>query len=170
MRKLILAVAVLLTAVLFIFQGFRQSYPIPEAVTGTEIFVSSGEDINDALDAIYFNISIMGVREATVDGIAEDFSVDPTLFAEVYGRYTDGRFGIADIIIVRPAAGEEAAARDALITIRTSRTSLFHNYDIYGASELASGGTIYSRGDYLILLMIENSDAIREQLDQSIPA
>lgn len=169
MRKLILVVAALLALVLFIFQGFRQSYPIPEAVTGDEVFVSSGEDIGDALDAIYFDISVMGIKEATAESIAKDFGVDASLFTEVYGRYTDGRFGIADIIIVHPVQGKEVEARNALITIRTSRTSLFDNYNIYGAGDLALNGSIYLRGDYLILLMIENSEEIRDQLAQCIP-
>lgn len=169
MRKLIIVVASMLVVVLFIFQGFRQTFPLP-MVENSELDASTGQSISDALDAIYFNVSIMGVQEATRESISSDFGLDADLFSEVYGRYTDGRFGVADVFIVRPASGKESQARDALISIRTSRTSLFKNYNIYGASSIAENGVIYSRGDYLILLMIENSDSVRDTLASYIPS
>ena len=43
----------------------------------------------------------------------------------------------------------EAFARDLLVTIRTSRAGLFANYDIYGATELAENGVIYTFGRLL---------------------
>lgn len=169
MRKLIIVVLTMLVVVLFIFQGFRQLYPLPLAETA-EFTSDSGQGVSDALDDIYYGVTIMGVQDATAESVAKDFGLDTSVFSELYGRYTDGRFGIADVFVVRPAYGKEAAARDALITIRTARTSLFKNFNIYGASELAEGGVIYSRGDYLILLMIENADSAREILNDHIPA
>lgn len=169
MRKLIIVVMSLLVVVLFIFQGFQQSYPLPQPEANM-LGSSSGQSINDALNDIYYNVSIMGIQEATEESLAKDFGLDSSIFSEVYGRYTDGRFGIADVYIVRAAAGQEAAAREALITIRTARTSLFKNYNIYGASSLAEGGTIYSRGEYLILLMIDQSENVRATLNDYIPA
>lgn len=169
MRKLIIVVLTLLVVVLFIFQGFQQLFPLPLAET-VELSSGSGQGINNALDDIYYNVNIMGVQEVTEEGLAKDFGLDTSVFSEIYGRYTDGRFGIADIFIVRPAHGKDAEARDALITIRTARTSLFKNFNIYGASELAEGGIIYSQGDYLILLMIDNSDNARTILNEHIPA
>lgn len=169
MRKLIIVVMSLLVVVLFIFQGFQQSYPLPQPEANV-LGSSSGQSINDALNDIYYDVSIMGIQEATEESLAKDFGLDSSLFSEVYGRYTDGRFGIADVYIVRAAAGQEAAAREALITIRTARTSLFKNYNIYDASSLAEGGTIYSRGEYLILLMIDQSENVRATLNDYIPA
>ena len=169
MRKLIIVVMSLLVVVLFIFQGFQQSYPLPQPEANM-LGSSSGQSINDALNDIYYDVSIMGIQEATEESLAKDFGLDSSIFSEVYGRYTDGRFGIADVYIVRAAAGQEAAAREALITIRTARTSLFKNYNIYGASSLAEGGTIYSRGEYLILLMIDQSENVRATLNDYIPA
>ena len=95
--------------------------------------------------------------------------MDTSCLSAVYGRYTDGRFGIADVILVVPKAGQETAARDLLVTIRSSRASLFSNYDIYGSSELAQNGVIYTLGDYHVLLMIDNTEEVRELLEQYIP-
>ena len=168
MRKLIIVVASLVVLLLFIFQGFQQTYPLPEPETGRQS-TATGEGIADALDAIYFNVPILGVQAATAERLEADFGVDPSCLSAVYGRYTDGRFGIADVILVVPKAGQETAARDLLVTIRSSRASLFSNYDIYGSSELAQNGVIHTLGDYHVLLMIDNTEEVRELLEQYIP-
>ena len=144
MRKLIIVVASLLVVVLFILQGFQQTHPLPEPDNNRQ-------------------------STATGEGLASDFGVDTSCLSAVYGRYTDGRFGIADVILVVPKPGQEASARDLLVTIRTSRAGLFANYDIYGASELAENGVIYTLGDYYVLLMINDTDHVRELLEQYIP-
>lgn len=166
MRKLIIVVASLLVVVLFILQGFQQTHPLPEP-ENTRL-IATGEGIEDALDAIYFDVPIMGVQNATAERLAADFGVDTSCLSAVYGRYTDGRFGIADVIIVVPKPGEEGAARDLLVTVRTSRAAHFANYDIYGAGELAENGVIYTLDDYTVLLMINNTEHVRELLEQYI--
>ena len=158
MRKLIIVVASLLVVVLFILQGFQQTHPLPEPDNNRQS-TATGEGIADALD----------VQDATAERLASDFGVDTSCLSAVYGRYTDGRFGIADVILVVPKPGQEASARDLLVTIRTSRAGLFANYDIYGASELAENGVIYTLGDYYVLLMINDTDHVRELLEQYIP-
>ena len=169
MRKLIVVVAALLVVVLLILQGFRQTYPLPEPQDARQT-TATGEGIEDALDAIYYDVSILGVQDATAERLETDFGVDTDCLSAVYGRYTDGRFGIADVIIVVPKPGEESAARDLLVTVRASRTALFANYDIYGASSLAENGVIYTLGDYYVLLMIDNTDHVRELLEQYVPS
>ena len=166
MRKLIIVVASQLVVVLFILQGFQQTHPLPEP-ENTRL-TATGEGIEDALDAIYFDVPIMGVQNATAERLAADFGVDTSCLSAVYGRYTDGRFGIADVIIVVPKPGEEGAARDLLVTVRTSRAAHFANYDIYGAGELAENGVIYTLDDYTVLLMINNTEHVRELLEQYI--
>ena len=166
MRKLIIVVASLLVVVLFILQGCQHTHPLPEP-ENTRL-TATGEGIEDALDAIYFDVPIMGVQNATAERLAADFGVDTSCLSAVYGRYTDGRFGIADVIIVVPKPGEEGAARDLLVTVRTSRAAHFANYDIYGAGELAENGVIYTLDDYTVLLMINNTEHVRELLEQYI--
>ena len=169
MRKLIVVVLSLVVVVLFMFQGFGRTFPLPLADAGA-VSESSRQSITDALDDIYYNVDVMGVQEATAAGLAKEFSLDPKIFSEIYGRYTDGRFGIADVFVARPAPGKGAAVREALITIRTARTSLFKNFDIFGSSSIAENGVIYNRGDYMILLMIKDTEGARAILDEYIPA
>ena len=168
MRKLIIVVASLLVVVLFILQGFQQTHPLPEPDNNRQS-TATGEGIADALDAIYFDVSIMGVQDATAERLASDFGVDTSCLSAVYGRYTDGRFGIADVIMLSPRPGYEDEVREALQTIKLSRMSLFRNYDIYNSYELAENGAIFQRGDYYILTMIDNEEAVREIIESYIP-
>ena len=69
MRKLIIVVASLLVVVLFILQGFQQTHPLPEPDNNRQS-TATGEGIADALDAIYFDVSIMGVQDATAEQLA----------------------------------------------------------------------------------------------------
>lgn len=78
MRKLIIVVASLLVVVLFILQGFQQTHPLPEPDNNRQS-TATGEGIADALDAIYFDVSIMGVQDATAEQLASDFGVDTSL-------------------------------------------------------------------------------------------
>ena len=87
MRKLIIVVASLLVVVLFILQGFQQTHPLPEPDNNHQS-TATGEGIADALDAIYFDVSIMGVQDATAERLASDFGVDTSCLSAVYGRYT----------------------------------------------------------------------------------
>lgn len=169
MRKLIIAVLALLVGVLFLFQGAHRIFPVP-VVDDDGILSISDDGISRALDEIYYNVTIMGIGEATPRSLEKDFGISPGLFSEVYGRYTDGRFGIADVLIVKPAEKKEAEAREALITVRTARTSLFKNYDIYDSSRIAENGVICTHGEYLILLMIKNTAEAREILDEYLPS
>lgn len=109
MRKLIIVVASLLVVVLFILQGFQQTHPLPEPDNNRQSTATS-EGIADALDAIYFDVSIMGVQDATAERLASDFGVDTSCLSAVYGRYTDGRFGIADVILVVQSRGRKPSA------------------------------------------------------------
>ena len=86
MRKLIIVVASLLVVVLFILQGFQQTHPLPEPDNNRQS-TATGEGIADALDAIYFDVSIMGVQDATAERLASDFGVDTSCLSAVYGRY-----------------------------------------------------------------------------------
>ena len=76
MRKLIIVVASLLVVVLFILQGFQQTHPLPEPDNNRQS-TATGEGIADALDAIYFDVSIMGVQDATAERLAQVLERQP---------------------------------------------------------------------------------------------
>ena len=150
MQRFILILAVIIVTIIFALQGFQATYHLPEVIGEEESVSEDPQGPEQAITDIYFNVSIMGVQDATPQRLEDDF-------------------GIADVIIMRPKAGKEDEVREALQTIKLSRMSLFQNYDIYNSYSIAENGIIYQRGDYTILLMIDNDEAVQEIIDSYIP-
>lgn len=169
MQKFIMMLACIIVMIMFVLQGFSPKYNLPS-------FQEQGQQANESDDAgpqqalteIYFNVSIMGVADATPERLETDFGIDSSHYLGVWGRYTDGRFGAADVIIIQPRYGMEQEVREDLQTIKLARMSLFKNYDIYNSYSLAENGTIIERGDYIILLMIDNKETVTEILNSYI--
>ena len=46
--------------------------------------------------------------------------------------------------------------------------ALFQNFDIYNAYEIASNGVIFQRGNYYILLMIDDAESAQEIIERYI--
>lgn len=169
MQKLLLAVAAAIVLILFSVQGFSRVYALPssrEIIAQTAL--AEGDAVESALTEIYFSVGVMGLKDATVQSLCDDFGLSADIFSAAYGKYTDGRFGIADVIIVQPAAGMEDEVRSALEKIRESRVNTFKNFDVYNSTEISQNGEIFQRGDYYILLMIDDMDAARAILERHL--
>lgn len=170
MQRLLLIFSCIILLILFALQGFQPQYQIPTAQqTEEDIQEIEGTGPEDALAEIYFNVDILGVQEATSRKLADDFGLDPLHWLSVHGRYTNGRFGIADVFFIRPRAGHEDDVRECLETIKASRINLFRDFDVYDSYSIAVNGSIYQWGDYYILLMIDNEEEVREIIRTYIP-
>ena len=170
MQRLLLIFSCIILVILFALQGFQPQYQIPAAgrLTEEEEY-TEGSGPEEALTEIYFNVDVLGVQEVTSQVLVEDFGLDASHWTSVYGRYTNGRFGIADVFIIRPRPGHEDEVRECLETIKLSRMNLFRNFDVFGAYSLAENGSIFQRGDYYILLMIDNEEHVQEILRNYLP-
>ncbi len=127
-------------------------------------------DPQAALEEIYYDVQIMGVQEATSDILDERFRIASELYTSADVRVADGRYGVADVFILKPAAGKEDELKEALEQVKLARIMEFKNYDIYNSLQLAEDGQIFTRGDYLVLIMIENPDQVREVIERHIPS
>ena len=154
LQRLLLIFSCIILVILFALQGFQPQYRLPTS---------------EQLEEDYFDVEIMGVQEATSEKLESEFGLDPSIWLSVHGRYTNGRFGIADVFMIRPRVGYEDEVREALETIKLSRMNLFRNFDVYNSLSIAENGSIYRRGDYYILLMIEDEERAREIISQYIP-
>lgn len=135
--------------------------PVSQAVTEA--------DPQAALEEVYYDVQIMGVQEATPALLEEKFHLDRSLYTSVDARFADGRFGVADVYIFRPVPGKEDELKEALEQIKLSRIIEFKNYDIYNSTQLTEDGRIFTRGEYMILTMIEDADKVREIIEKYIP-
>lgn len=170
MQRLLLIFSCIILVILFALQGFQPQYQLP-AVQQTEDDIQDieGDGPEEALAEIYFNVDILGVQEATSQKLADEFGLDPSHWLSVHGRYTNGRFGIADVFFIRPRPGHEDDVRECLETIKASRINLFRNFDVFDSYSLAENGSIFQRGDYYILLMIDNEEEVRNIIRTYIP-
>ena len=170
MQRLLLIFSCIILVILFALQGFQPQYQIPTIDQLEEdVQYTEGSGPEEALTEIYFDVDILGVEEVTSQVLVDRFGLDDSHWSSVYGRYTNGRFGIADVFLIRPRPGHEDEVRECLETIKLARMNLFRNFDVFGAYSLAENGSIYQRGDYYILLMIDNEDRVRELLRNYLP-
>ncbi len=169
MQRLMLIIASIIVTIIFALQGFAPKYTMPTADELKAGEVRTVGDPETALSEIYFDVSILGVEEVTPQKLEEEFGIDPFIYTYCGGRYTNGRYGIADVILLYPRSGYEDEVREALQTIKLSRINLFKNYDIYNSHDLAENGTIARRGGYYILTMIDNEEAVWDILEEYIP-
>lgn len=170
MQRFILMLSCVIVFVLFMLQGFQPTYSLPATTqTPQEEVQQISLAPQKAIDDIYFNISTIGVEDATPERLYSDFGIEDYIYTELYGKYTDGRFGAADIIIMKPRHGMEQDVMEALQNIKISRMNLFKNYDIYNSYELVSNAVIVERGEYYILLMLEDAEGALEILEKHIP-
>lgn len=170
LQRLLFIFSCIILVILFALQGFQPQYQLPTLEQGEEeVQFPEGSGPEEALNEIYFNVDILGVQEVTTKVLVDEFGLSSSHWVSVHGRYTNGRFGIADVFIIRPRPGHEDDVRECLETIKLARMNLFRNFDIYDSYSLAENGSIYQRGDYYILLMIDNEDEVRSILRTSIP-
>ena len=145
-----------------------------------DIVISSTVEVADpeaALDKIYETVDIMDVSEASDRDLRDQFYLDTDLLAEYYVRFASGRFGVADVFILKPQEGLDAEetqqiqaqVREQLEQVKINREKQFENYDIYNAYQIAQEAPIYGQGGYLVMLMLEDTDHAREIIDQYIP-
>ena len=165
-----LLVIILIAAAVFALSAIKQAQAAQTmADAESEEEVISGEGPEAALEAIYENCDIRGVKALNNMVLDEKFGVTMDLYLKMWGRFSTGTYGIADVFIFRTLEGHEEALREALEQVKTARIVEARNYDIYNSLECAEEGQIFQVGeDYLCLVMIENADQAREILEDCL--
>ncbi|MEM1485245.1 DUF4358 domain-containing protein [Oscillospiraceae bacterium PP1C4] len=136
-----------------------------------EAVVSASEvaEPQKALEKIYENIDIIGILPA-IDSVMEDqFNISPDLLDEYYVNYSSGRYGVADVFILKPAKDQLLNVRELLEQVKLNRIKEFENYDIHNSYQIAQDAEIFEQDDYVIMLMLDDSEAARKIIDQYLP-
>lgn len=134
------------------------------------IEVPQEADPQTALEEIYSQISRnTGLMDAD-DAVVEDV-MGLTLedIEEYYIRYMETDFGASDVYIIKPVEGREDSVRKELKEWQESRIRAFMGYDIYNSTSIAENAVIFTRGEYLVMLMLEDNDAARTIVETYIP-
>lgn len=126
-------------------------------------------DPAQAIEEIYETIEIEGIEAMTDEVLADKFFIDLQYVDRYYARYSTGRFGVADVFILRPKRDMTMKVREALEQVKLNRIREFENYDIYNAYQIAQDAQVFEQGGYVILLMVEDMEGARAIIDRCIP-
>lgn len=127
-------------------------------------------DPKKAIERIYETVDVEDVMEADARDLARRFSIDTTLIDDFAARYASGKFGVANVFILKPKTEEDAAKiREQLEQIKLSIARECEHYDIYNSHQIAQDAQVFSQGGYVILLMLADNDAARNTIDLYIP-
>lgn len=127
-------------------------------------------DPEGAIEKIYENIDIKEISAADDTLMEETLGFDLSTIEEYYVRYSSGRYGLADIYIVRPVEEKYDAVREQLEEIKYNRIASTADYDVLDASKIARGAEIFQYGGYLIMLMLADNNAAEAVIETYIPS
>ena len=123
------------------------------------------------LEEIFQDLDLMGVMEVDDTVMADLLNIPGEYYDSVWGRYSLARFNIGEAFIVKPSDKEGAAqfVQEKLEEYRQSRMDTFENYNVGGDYEKARDALLYQRGDYVILLILEDNAPAQELIEERIP-
>ena len=169
----LLALAMVLTLT-FVFTACSS----PEAETETvkpESAVEEAEtapavaDPETALEKIYEQLTrTTGLVDADDDIVSDVMGFDLETIEEYWIRYMETDFGASDVYIIKPVEGQEDTVRKDMKEWQESRIRAFSGYDIYNSTAISENAVIFTRGDYLVMLMLEDNDEARSILETYI--
>ena len=122
-----------------------------------------------AIEKIYETIEMRGLVDAQDEDVTDRFQMNLENIESYNIRYSLGRFGVADTFIIKPAEGKESDVWDDLAAVKNARIEEFEKYDILGAYEISKDAEIYTRGDYVIMVMHQDNDAAKKLLRNTSP-
>ncbi|GKH48749.1 MULTISPECIES: DUF4358 domain-containing protein [Anaerotruncus] len=159
----------LLCALLLCLTGCRSEGPGQDAAVESAGPLVETAEPETAIEKIYENVTVRGLADASDDDLTDKFFLDVSMLDSYWVRFSSGDFGLADVFILKPSEGMEPKVRDALEQVKLNRAKEFENYDVYDAHQIAQDAVIYEQGGYLIMLMLADTDAARDVIDQYIP-
>lgn len=127
-------------------------------------------DPQAAIDEIYANFErTNGLRNATYKEVEDVMGFDLDTIEEHHIRYMETDYGASDVYIIKAKEGQEETVRQAMKDWQEARVRTFIGYDIYNSTSISENAVIFQRGDYLVMLMLEDNDSARAIVEKYIP-
>lgn len=127
-------------------------------------------DPQGAVEEIYKDISIQEVSPLDEDILSETLGFDINTIAGFYGRYSSGRYGLADVYILKAYDEDYEIVREQLEAVKLDRMKKTESYDILDSHKIAQNAQIFQYGSYLVMLMLEDNEAAQDIIEQYIPS
>ena len=173
MKKFLVVFPLLALLLLSSCRSSKLNIPDPEEDRSIAYATSEPEHLSDVIDLIYADITMKEQINAVYSDLSNIFHLDTTMVEDYSARYTSGRYGVADVAIIKLKRPDDIvdieAVTLALEQRRDDRIAEFENYDVHDAFRIAKEAQIISRGNYVILLMLEDFDAAETIILENIP-
>ncbi len=176
MKNKFLKIAALAMAFLLVFCGCSGKNE-EEGETNPDEFGWEMLDIALVVDGIYANLDISKLTSSSVSKITDETILEEQYYLDLDNvvtydiRSAEGKYGVADVAIIRVEDGTANDVMDSLEMRKDDRINEFLNYDVYDSYEIAMEAEIYQAGELVIMLMLSEDDKItaKELIDYYLP-
>ena len=156
-------------AVLILLAGCSGSNPTQETDARPQA-QPSATNPRAAIEEIYKDCEIKEIGYATSEEVTDVLGLNTEDLLSYCIMYSKGNYGVMDTYIVQPKADKLADVRSQLESRQDALLRTYEHYDIYESYEIVQNALLYEQGDYLIMLMHKDNDAVRSIIDQHIPS
>lgn len=177
MKNKMLRLTAFALALLLVFCGCKAE----EEETGEEIITDLSYDMLDLstlVDRIYASIEISDLTFLSVEVVddyqtlTEQYYLDLDQVLDYEVRSAEGKYGVADVAIIR--VKNESAADDVMAALESrqdDRINEFSKYDVYDSYEIALNATVYQADELVVMLMLDEDSkaAAMEIIDSFLP-
>lgn len=167
MKKLAIAFLVLLSV--FAFSACAKS-PQEDDTRATAMVEPETANPEGALTEIYENSETKGISPATDKDMEEVFGFDLSIVEEYFVMFSEGGYGVEDTYIIKPVPGKAAEVKTTLENLQDEMIRQYESYDIHNSYALSQDAVVFEQGDYVVMLMHEDTDAVRTIIDKYIPS
>ena len=166
MKKKILFLVAVLAAAMLVFSGCGENHEQEEEINPEEFSYDMldisviSEEIYESLDISELTLeSVIKTEDKTF--IEEQFYLDLKNVVSYDIRYANGKYGAADVALIRVKEGKAGEVIDSLERRKDDRISEFRNYDVYDSYDIAFKAEIYQEGELVIMLMLSEEDKVK---------
>lgn len=141
----------------------KETDPTPEAQPSTA-------SPKAAMEEIYKDATIKELGYATDKEVTDVLGMNLDDMFSYCIMYSKGNYGVMDTYIIQPKPDKLPEIRSQLEARQDAMIRTYEHYDIYESYEITQNALIYEQGDYLIMLMHKDNDAVRDIIDRYIPS
>lgn len=123
-----------------------------------------------AIKEIYSDIEIKGIETADDSVLTEKFVMNLEDIEDYWVKYSAKNYGVSDVFIIKPKKGHFEQVEEMLDEVKKQRITEFTNYDVYNSLQISENAVIYTRGDYVVMLMLEDTAGAKEIISSYIPS
>ena len=86
-------------------------------------------------------------------------------------RSANGKYGVADVALIRVAEGKGDDVMESLERRKDDRINEFSKYDVYESYSVAMNADIYQTGELVVMLMLDDNTkaAARALIESYLP-